>query len=110
MNWSQTVNTLIFVFGTFISILEAMHLANIQRQKMPDHLVSKLEKFTRIAVQQIEQQHKEMSGPAKKQLAINTVLKLFKSYKLPVPSDEALDIAIESAVFSLHKDNNSPSS
>lgn len=104
----QTINTIIFVFGTFLSILCAMHLENIQRQKMPDHLVSKLEKFTRIAVQQIEQQHKDMSGASKKQLAINTVLKFFKAYKLPVPSTEALDIAIESAVFSLSKDNNSP--
>jgi len=103
LNWAQTVNTLIFVFGTFISILEAMHLANIQRQKMPDHLTTKLEKFTRMAVQQIEQQHKAMSGAAKKQLAINTALKLFKDYKLPLPSAEALDIAIESAVFSLSK-------
>lgn len=100
----QTINTLIFVFGTFISVLEAIHLSNIQRQKMPDHLTTKLEKFSRMAVQQIEQQHKEMNGDAKKQLAINTVLNLFKAYKLPAPSNDVLDIAIESTVFSLlHK-------
>lgn len=108
MNWSQTINTLIFVIGTFISIYEAMQLANIQRQKMPDHTTVKLERFSRMAVQQIEQQHKAMSGASKKQLAINTVLKFFKTYKLPVPSDEVLNVAIESAVFSLHKNNNSP--
>lgn len=107
--WITTVNTLIFVIGTFISVLEAMHLADLRRQKMPDHLVAKLEKFARMAVQQIEQKNKNMSGVAKKQLAINTALKLFKDYKLPVPSNEALDIAIEAAVFSLPKDN-SPSS
>ncbi len=107
---AQTINTLIFVFGTFASILCAMHLASIQRQKMPDHLVSKLERFSRIAVQKVEQQHKDMSGAAKKQLALNTVLKFFKAYKLPVPSAEVLDIAIESAVYSLSKENNHPSS
>lgn len=106
----QTVNTIIFVFGTFLSILCAMHLANLQRQKMPDHTTVKLERFARMSVQQIEQQHKTLSGTAKKQLAINTILKLFKTYKLPLPSAEALDIAIESAVFSLPKDNDSPSS
>lgn len=106
----QTINTLIFVFGTFLSILCAMHLANIQRQKMPDHTTVKLERFARMAVQQIEQQHKNMGSASKKQLAINTILKLFKTYKLPVPSAEALDIAIESAVFSLLKANDSPSS
>jgi len=109
MNWAQIVNTLIFVFGVFISVLEAIHLANLQRQKMPDHTTVKLERFARMAVQQVEQQGKEINGSSKKQLAANAIVKLFKAYKLPVPPSEAVDIAIESAVFLLPKDNTSKS-
>lgn len=103
MNWAQVVSTLIFVVGTFVSVLEAIHLSKYLSQKLPEYTTVKLEQFARMAVQHVEQTSKTLSGPSKKQLARTTVFKLFNIYKLPVPSVEALDIAIESAVFALPK-------
>ena len=103
MNWAQIINTLIFVFGTAFGVFEAIHLANIQKQKMPEHIAVRLEQFAHMAVWQVEQQNKAMSGTAKKQLAIAATSKLFQLSKLPVPSLEEIDIAIEAAVFLLPK-------
>jgi len=101
MNWAQTVNTLVFVFGTLFGVYAAIHLANIQKQKLSDHMATRLEQFSHMAVCQVEQQNEDMGGPSKKQLARNIVLKLFKGFNLPSPSEEAINTAIESAVFSL---------
>lgn len=105
MNWAQTVNTLIFVFGTAFSVFGSIHLANLQKQKMPMHTAVRLEQFARLSVQKVEKQNKSLSGNAKKQLAISDVSKLFQSFNLPVPPIDAIDTAIESAVFILPKDN-----
>lgn len=110
MNWAQTINTIIFVFGTAFSVFGSIHLANLQKQKMPNHTRLALKQFSRIAVQQVEKQNKTLSGSAKKQLALAAVSKLFQAFELPLPSSEAIDIAVESAAFLLPKDNNSPSS
>lgn len=106
MNWAQTVNTLIFVFGTFIDVLWAIYLSRLWIQKLPEHTRLALEQFARMAVQQVEQESKQLSNPAKKQLAISAVIKLFQEYGLPVPSAEAVNIAIEAAVLLLPKSNN----
>ena len=103
MNWPQTVNTLIFVFGTFASVLEAIYLSRLWIQKMPEHTRLVLEQFARIAVQQVEQESKELSNLAKKQLAITAVTKLFQEYNLPVPSAEIISIVIEASVLLLPK-------
>ena len=105
MNWWQTVNTLIFVFGTFISVLEAIYLSRLWIQKMPEHTRLALEQFARIAVQRVEQESAQLSNPAKKQLAIATITKLFQEFGLPVPSSEAINIALEAAVLFLPKTN-----
>jgi LL-H family phage holin len=105
VNWWQTVNTLIFVFGTFVSVLEAIYLSRIWIQKMPEHTRLALEQFARMAVQQVEQESAQLSNPAKKQLAITTIVKLFQEFGLPAPSAEAINIAIEAAVLLLPKTN-----
>ena len=105
MNWAQTVNTLIFVFGTFGSVLEAIYLSRLWIQKMPEHTRLALEQFARMAVQQVEQESTQLSNPAKKQLAITTITKLFQEFGLPVPSSEAINIALEAAVLLLPETN-----
>lgn len=70
-------------------------------QRMPQQQRGALEQFARMAVQSVEQQS---TVPAqKKTLATGIVASLFKAFKLPVPPEEAIDIAIESAVFDLSK-------
>ena len=68
---------------------------------MPEHTRMSLEQFARQAVWQVEQQARDLSNPAKKQLAIASVAKLFQAFNIPVPASEAVDIAIEAAVFLL---------
>lgn len=103
MNWSQTVNTLIFVLGTFASVTSAIYLARSWIQKLPEHTRLALEQFARMAVQKVEQESKQLSNPAKKQLAVTAVTQLFQEFGLPVPSAEAINIAIEAAVLLLPK-------
>ena len=58
-----------------------------------------LEQFARIAVQKVEQQDGNLDGVAKKQLAVSLVIKLFNTFKIPLPPEEIIDAAIEAAVF-----------
>lgn len=99
--WAQIISTLVFVVGTFFSVLEAIHLSKYLSQRLPEHITIKLEQFARMAVQKVEQQNKELSGSAKKQLATAVVLKLFHLFRLLAPPSEAVDIAIEAEVFLL---------
>lgn len=101
MNWAQTVNTLIFVVGTFFSILEGIYLSKLWIQRMPEHTRLALEQFAKMAVQQVAQEGAQLSSPAKKQMAISTITHLFQEFGLPVPSSEAISIAIEAAVLLL---------
>jgi len=98
---SEFVSTIIFVVGTFVAVFLAIYLTDILKQKLSAHARLALSQFARMAVQQVEQQGEQLSGAAKKQLAIASVSVLFKAYKLPIPSEEAVDIAIESAVLLL---------
>lgn len=109
MNWASTINTLILVIGTFAGVFSGIHLANLQKQKMPEHIAVRLEQFAHMSVWKVEQQNKTMGGSAKKQLAINETMKLFQYFKLTAPAYGSIDTAIESAVFLLPKDN-SPTS
>lgn len=106
MNWGTTVNTFIFVIGTFAAILEGIYLSKLWVQKLPEHMRLALEQFARQAVWQVEQQARDLSNPAKKQLAIVAVNKLFQSFNLPALPAEAIDIAVEAAVFLLPNTSN----
>jgi superfamily 6 holin (LLH) len=105
MNWSQFINTIIFVFGTFLSVLEAIWLSRVWAQELPDHKIPELDRFAHMAVRQVEQRNKTLSGHAKKQLAVTAVTTLFQSFQRKVPSSAAIDIAIEAAVYMLPKSN-----
>lgn len=75
-------------------------LSRILAQNLPDHQTLRLEQFARWAVRKIEQQYTH--NPSKKELAIACVGNLFRAFKLPIPPDEAVEIAIEAAVYDLH--------
>jgi LL-H family phage holin len=68
-------------------------------RSLPTQQRDALEQFARIAVQQVEQQNASLSGTAKKQLAISLVIKLFNTFKIPLPPEDIVDAAIEAAVF-----------
>ena len=68
-------------------------------RSLPTQQREALEQFARIAVQKVEQQDSTLSGTAKKQLAIDLVVKLFSTFKIPSPPVEMIDVAIEAAVF-----------
>ena len=103
MTWVTITNTLIFVLGIFFAVLEAIWLSHIWAEKLPGHLRLALVQFAEIAVRQVEQQNKALSGSAKKELAIAIVTRLFHAFALPLPNISAVETAIESAVFLLPK-------
>ncbi len=100
---NQTINTIIFIFGVFIAVFAALYIIYIIKQKLPEHIRVALEQFARQSVFQVEQTSGTLSGPAKKQLAVTAVMKLFEAFSLPAPPLVAIDIAIEAAVYLLSK-------
>jgi LL-H family phage holin len=68
-------------------------------RSLPTQQREALEQFARIAVQKVEQQDGNLDGAAKKQLAVDLVIKLFNTFKIPQPPEEIIDVAIEAAVF-----------
>lgn len=104
MNWMQFVSTIVVFLGVPSIVVYGIHATRIIAQKLPEHTRLALEQFAGMAVQKVQQQYGEEDKAKKKMLAIQTVKTLFGAFRLPVPSDGALDIAVESAVFSLHKE------
>jgi LL-H family phage holin len=68
-------------------------------RSLPTQQREALEQFARIAVQKVEQQDGNLDGAAKKQLAASLIIKLFNTFKIPLPPEEITDAAIEAAVF-----------
>jgi hypothetical protein len=101
MNSAQVISTCIFILGTFAAIVSALYLINTFKQRLPEQLAIRLEQFARMAVLQVEQRASKLSPAAKKQLAIAAVATLLKAFNLPPIAAEAVDIAIEGAVFLL---------
>jgi len=71
-------------------------------RSLPTQQREALEQFARIAVQQVEQLNAGLSGTAKKQLAIDLVVELFNTFKIPSPPVEMINVAIEAAVFMIN--------
>ena len=72
-------------------------------RSLPAQQRDALEQFARIAVQQVEQQNAGLSGAAKKQLAMSLMVKLFSTFKIPLPPEEIMSAAIEAAVFFINQ-------
>jgi LL-H family phage holin len=79
----------------------AAHFARVLAQRLPEYQAARLEQFASIAVRSVEQQFQD--SPEKKAVAQDSIANLFRALKLPVPPPEAIDIAIEAAVFELNR-------
>jgi LL-H family phage holin len=100
---AQVTASVIFIVGMFIAVLAALYLWSLFKQRLPEHTRLALEQFARQAVWHVEQTGGGLSGPAKKQMAVSAVMKLFAAFGLPAPAAGAIDIAIEAAVFLLSR-------
>lgn len=69
-------------------------------QRLPEQQRQALEQFTRFAVRRVELQH--ANALDKHSLAFAFTTDLFKSFRLPLPEEEAIHTAIEAAVYDLN--------
>ena len=95
MNWTQVLSMLIFAAWPVIFVI-ATHIDGI-----PERQRKALAQFAPTAVHQIEQQSKKLSGTTKKQLAMASVAKSFRSVRLPPLPEEIVSAAIEASVLLL---------
>ncbi len=79
---------------------------NIQR--MPEQQRLALEQFTRMAVRKVEQEHKNALD--KRLLASAFTADLFRAFKLPIPSQDAINVFIEAAVYDISSHEERPPS
>lgn len=105
MTSAQLISTIIF-FLMPGSVGAVYYLCRVLAQRLPEQQRVALEQFARLAVQKVEQQY--TNNPEKKALAEAFVATMFKSFNLPVPPKEAIDIAIEAAVYLLNQLSNTP--
>jgi len=98
MTSAQIISTIIF-FLMPGSVGAVYYLCRLFAQRLPEHQRIALEQFARLSVQKVEQQF--TNNPGKKDLAESYVISMFKAFNLPVPPKEAIDIAIEAAVYLL---------
>lgn len=105
MNLQQLISTIVVFLGTPAIIVYGFYAMRLIEQKYPERTASHLEQFALMAVRKVQQQYPNEEKTRKKTLAIQTVKTLFEAYPpLEAPSDIAIDIAIEAAVFLLPKE------
>jgi len=103
----EAMEQTLMLFGTFIvlPIISAICAYFYRRkvQQLPEHQRLALQQFAELAVQAIEQEHKKMlSGTEKRNLANGKIMALYECYPvLKKPTQEALGVARESAVYRL---------
>src|SRR5215469_15757106 len=101
--WMQfTIDIIVFI-GIPSIIMFGIYQTRVLAQRMPENTAPILEQFSRMAVQKVEKQYATEDKMRKKTLAIQTMRTLYAEHRpyLPLPSDIAIDIAIESAVFQI---------
>jgi hypothetical protein len=70
---------------------------------LPSKQHEMLEKFVKMAVTMAEQAYDDYSPLEKKRIALRAAIDLFNAFHLPVPQAEALNTAIEAAVFAVRQ-------
>lgn len=100
MTIAQWINAILFFLWP-IMIGVAFWLFHYLIQRLPSHTRLALQQFAQLVVKKIEQQNKDVGSNAKKALAVQYVMVLFRQFGLPVPPDEAIDVAIEAAVYEI---------
>lgn len=98
MTSAQLLSTIIF-FLMPGSVGAVYYLCRVLAQRLPEYQRQALEQFATQAVRKVEQQF--TNNPGKKDLAESYIISMFKAFNLPVPPKEAIDIAIEAAVYLL---------
>jgi len=86
-----------------IALLPAIWATAASFLRIPENQRTCLALYAPMAVQQVEQQHRDQSNEAKKALATGIVARAFRSAHLPLPGASLVESAIEAAVFSLPK-------
>ena len=107
MNWLQILNYILFV------VLPVLFALGYYIVRLPEMQRSALWLYAKIAVQQVEQEHKgkdtssqsrDELNMAKKEIAVTIIVARFRAYFFfPVPSREQIESAIEAAVYELAK-------
>lgn len=92
-------NIVILCMPIIVAIV--VYIYNMLVARLPGAQRKALQEFTTMAVHYVEQFHKRKLSSEKKELAIDAVQQLFREYNLPIPSDEAIEVAIESSVLML---------
>jgi hypothetical protein len=70
---------------------------------LPSRQHEMLEKLVKMAVTMAEQAYDDYSPLEKKRIALRAAVDLFNAFHLPVPQAEALNTAIEAAVFAVRQ-------
>jgi len=97
--------TLIVLFCWPVLWHLASPLAIMLARKLPEGRRMALMQFAEMSTRRVEQTAKNLPNDAKKQLALTIVISLFKAFHVPLPPDDILETAIESAVSLLPKTN-----
>jgi hypothetical protein len=109
LNWLQILMQIIYVI-VFAGALcvggsWCAYLYRKKAQQLPENQRLALEQFAQLAVQSIEQTWRnKLTGETKKQRAIEAMMILYKDHpELKVPTERAIEIAIEAACLYLPK-------
>lgn len=103
MNTTQIIINSILTLLLPVLIGYACWVYRLAVQRLPEQQAARVEQFARMAVRKVEQQY--TNNPNKKALAEAYIAKMFEAFHIPMPSKEAIDTAIESAVFEINKVN-----
>ena len=98
MRTNDIISNIILALLPFLSLLAA-YIFKIISKRLPESRLQALQQLSTYAVHMIEQIYSNAPGPQKKELAAKAVMRLFSEFNLPVPSSEAINMAIESAVL-----------
>lgn len=97
MTLIQIINTiLVLILGPLVvGCCAGLYLAI---QRMPTAQRAALEQFSRMAVRHVQEQ---ATTGNQKELAKAYTIVLFKSFRLPVPPSEVLEVAVNSAIHEI---------
>jgi hypothetical protein len=100
--YQNVLSTVLLNAFPFLCVL-AIWCLKFFEHLLPSRQQEMLEKFVKMAVTMAEQAYTDYSPLEKKQIALRAAIDLFNAFHLPVPPSEALNTAIEAAVFAVRQ-------
>jgi len=97
-----TVENILLAILPFICLLAA-YIYKLMINKMPSNVLIALQQIAPIAVHTIEQMYGDGTGQQKKDLAIQLIIQMLKESKLPTPSLDLLNAAVEYSVLLMNQ-------